>query len=146
MKHLEYNQIDDYIFIGTTICCKKHLNELLQLGISADIDLQQEKQDHPAGVMAFLWLPTPDFSAPIQAQLDTGAHFLRHAIKHKVKCYIHCNAGEGRAPTLAAAYYILTGLTPEQAIQKIKQKRPQVEPNQKQVSALNEYYQTILKK
>jgi protein-tyrosine phosphatase len=146
IRHFEYNQIDDYIYVGTTICCQKHLNELLALGISADIDLQLEKQDHPAGVKAFLWLPTTDFSAPTQAQLDMGAHFLRHAVKHQIKCYIHCNAGEGRAPTLVAAYYISKGLTPEQAIQKIKQGRPKAQPNQTQMSALAEYYQTVRNK
>lgn len=143
MKHLEYNQIDDFIFIGTTICCQNHLNELLRLGISADIDLQKEKQDHPDGITAFLWLPTTDFDAPGQAQLDIGTHFLRHAVKYQIKCYVHCNAGEGRAPTLVAAYYILAGLTPEQAIKKIKLSRPKAQPNQRQMSALAEYYQTV---
>lgn len=146
IKHFEYNQIDDFIYIGTTICCQKHLDELIKLGISADIDLQEEKQDHPSGVEAFLWLPTPDFIAPTQAQLDMGAHFLRHAVKHQIKSYIHCNAGEGRAPTLVAAYYISKGLTPEEAIQRIKKGRPNAQPNQRQMAALNEYYQTYLNK
>jgi len=146
MKHFEYTQIDECIFIGTTICCQKHLDELLRLGIAADIDLQQEKEDHPAGVKAFLWLPTVDFTAPSPPQLDIGAHFLRHAVKHKIKCYVHCNAGEGRAPTLVAAYYISTGLTPDQAIQKIKARRPKALPNQSQMSALTQYYREVQKK
>lgn len=143
MQHFEYNQIDDYIFIGTTICCQKHQDELLKLGIATDIDLQEEKQDHPAGVKAFLWLSTADFTAPSKAQLDMGAHFLRHAVKHKIKCYVHCNTGQGRAPTLVAAYYILTGLTPDQAIKKIKQRRPKAQPNQQQIQALVDYYQAV---
>jgi len=145
MDHLEYSQIDDYIYIGTTICCKEHLQELIRLGINTDIDLQDEKEDKPAGVQAFLWLPTIDFNAPSQAQLTIGADFLQDAVRHKMKCYVHCNAGEGRAPTLVAAYYILEGLTPTEALEKIKAKRPIIRPNRHQRAALKILYNHIKK-
>jgi len=147
MKHLNYSKIEKYLSIGTTICCRKDFEHLLSLGMDADIDLEIEKMDKPSGVTAFLWLPTIDFTAPSQAQLYVGAHFIDDLIKHKMMCYVHCNAGQGRAPTLVAAYYILTKqLTPKAAIELLKKKRKQVSPNKKQIVALNRFYKYLNKK
>lgn len=143
-KHLEYNKIDKYIYIGTTICCQYHFNKILKKNIIADIDLEKEKMDKPSGVTAFLWLPTIDFTPPSQLQLFTGADFINILVKNKMKCYVHCNAGLGRAPTLVAAYYILHNeLTPKQAIRKIKKKRARINPNIKQMAALERFYRKV---
>ena len=40
------------------------------------------------------------------------------------KVYIHCSAGVGRAPTMAAAYFLSRGHTLDEAIGMIKQVRP----------------------
>ena len=55
--------------------------------------------------------------------------------------YIHCAAGIGRAPTMAAAYLVTTGLTPTEAWAKIKQVRPFIRPTpgqEEQIVALVE--------
>lgn len=52
-------------------------------------------------------LPTPDDHAPTDAQLAEGAEFIRAAIDGGGKVYIHCSAGVGRAPTMAAAYLMM---------------------------------------
>ncbi len=146
IKHLEYDKIEKYIYIGTTICCKKHFNKLLRIGIKADIDLQEEKQDNPSGVESFLWLPTKDFTPPSITQLLIGAHFIEDLVANKMKCYVHCNAGHGRAPTMVAAYYILHDrITPNQAIGFIKKKRNKVDPTKSQMRALKIFYNKILK-
>lgn len=141
-RHFEFSRVDRYIYIGTSICCEKHFKELMAAGIVADVDLQEEKEDRPFGAVAFLWLPTTDFTAPSQLQLFSGARFIEAVVTSRKKCYIHCNAGEGRAPTLAAAYYITQGLTPEQAIEKIKKGRPVVNPNKLQRQALQRFYRS----
>ncbi len=146
-KHLEYDQVERNIYIGTTICCEYHFKKILNLGIVADIDLEQEKMDKPSGVKSFLWLPTIDFTAPSQVQLDIGVNFIDNLVRHNMRCYVHCNAGYGRAPTLVAAYYIYSrGLTPGQAVNRIRKKRKHVHPNTKQVLALNRYAKRISKK
>ncbi len=140
-KHLEYNKVDEYIYIGTTICCRKHFEELLAMGIVADIDLQEEKQDKPSGVTAFLWLPTIDFKAPSQSQLFIGAHFIQDLVHNNMKCYVHCNAGTGRAPTMVAAYYILEyGDTPAKAVVRIQENREKASPNEEQMDALERFH------
>ncbi len=143
-KHLEYSYIDKYIYIGTTICCRRHFEELLKFGMVADIDLEQEKMDKPSGVKSFLWLPTIDFTPPSQAQLYIGSHFIEDLVNQKMKCYVHCNAGMGRAPTLVAAYYIYAKkMTPKEAILKIKKKRSKIKPNKSQKLALEQFYKSI---
>ncbi|XOU94860.1 MAG: dual specificity protein phosphatase family protein [Candidatus Kerfeldbacteria bacterium] len=146
LKHLQYDRIDNYVYIGTTICCQYHLNLLIKKNIIADIDLEQEKMDKPSGVTAFLWLPTIDFTPPSQLQLFAGADFIHTLVKNKMKCYVHCNAGLGRAPTMVSAYYILhRGLTPKEAVKRIRKNRPRVSPNNKQMAALERFYKEVNK-
>lgn len=143
-NHLEYSRIQPYLYIGTSICCQYHFEQLIKKGIKADVDLQEEKQDKPSGVASFLWLPTTDFTPPSQIQLTIGAHFIEDLVTHKMRCYVHCNAGRGRAPTLVAAYYILHyQLTPREAIRKIRKKRSKVNPNKYQILALEKFYKKL---
>lgn len=144
VKHLSYSKIEKYIYIGTNICCRKHFNELLNIGISADIDLEEEKMDKPStGITVFLWLPVIDFQAPSQIKLHIAAHVIDTLVQHKQKCYVHCHQGQGRAPTVVAAYYVLKGMTVKQALDKIRKIRPLAKPNSQQVSALNIFAKNI---
>jgi len=141
MKHgtliFEYNKITEYLYLGTNQCCQIHFKkELLNKGIRADISLEGEKIDAPFGVDYYLWLPVKDHTAPSQKQLRAGVAFIENLIKNKVKIYIHCQRGHGRAPTLVAAYLISKGKTIKQAIDFIKKKRPVIHPNKVQVNAL----------
>ncbi len=142
--HLNYNKIEQNIYIGTTFCCRYHFEKLLSLGIKADVDLQEEKMDNPSGVTSFLWLPTTDFTPPSQAQLTIGAHFIEDLVNNKMSCYVHCNEGYGRAPTLVASYYILAkGMTPREAVKFIKNRRRKADPNKEQMQALNRFYKRL---
>lgn len=144
IEPFNFSKIDPYIYIGTTIASRAHFEKLLQLGMKADVDLQEEKMDKPSGVESFLWLPTQDFTAPSQVQLIIGSHFIEDMVRHHMRCYIHCNAGNGRAPTLTAAYYILSRhMTPRRAIQHIQTNRPSAEPNRIQMHALETFYKSI---
>jgi len=146
VKHLSYTKINKYIYIGTAICCKKHFKQLVKMGIAADVDLEKEKMDRPSGVSAFLWLPVKDFQAPTHTQLHVGARFIDELVKHKQKCYVHCNEGNGRAPTMVVAYYILKGENVNQAINRIKRMRKSANPNRKQVNTLIKFARSIKKK
>ena len=143
----EYNKITPYISIGTNMCCQAHFkSELIKKGIKADISLEEIKIDHPFGVDYYLWLPTKDHFAPTQKQLLIGANFINDLINKKIKVYLHCQRGHGRAPTLTAAYFILTGKTTEQAINLIKKKRPVIHPDKKQIAALKKFEKNLKNK
>lgn len=138
-KHtpFEYSKITDYIYIGTNQCCKTHFkNSLLKKGIQANISMEKERLDTPFGVKYFLWLPVKDRTAPTQKQLLIGARTIKNLVDNKIKLYAHCRLGHGRGPTIVAAYFILQGLSVEQAVKKIKQKRPVIHLEKPQLRAL----------
>lgn len=143
-RHLEYSEVAEYIYIGTRICCRRHFDYLTKkIGIIADIDLEEKKLDRPIGVKAYMWLPVIDYQAPSQVQLLMGVHFIQDLVNHRMKVYVHCKAGEGRSPTLVAAYFILNGSSVKEAIAKIKKKRHKASPNKSQIQALEKFSKAI---
>jgi len=90
-----------------------------------------------------LRLPTKDHTASSQDQLRLGVAHLTQLINVGRKVYVHCRNGHGRAPTLVAAYYISTGLSVEEATNKIKNKREEVHLNDEQIEALELFAENI---
>lgn len=136
----EYNQITDLIYLGTNACCQTDFDaELIGKGIKADISLEGGRVDHPYGVDYYLWLPTEDHRAPNAEQLKLGVETLAFFVKNKIKVYLHCKNGHGRAPTLLAAYLVSKGMLVEEAIKLLEQKRPSVHLNDVQVAAVQSY-------
>ena len=141
-KHVpfEYSKITEYVYIGTNQCCQMHFNKnLLKKGIKSEISLEKEKLDSPFGVDYFLWIPVIDHKAPTQKQMLIGAKCIKNMVDNKIKVYIHCQRGHGRSPTLGAAYFILEGMTANQAIKKIKQKRKNIHMTRVQIKALKTF-------
>jgi predicted protein tyrosine phosphatase len=100
-------------------------------GITAVVNLRTEFDDAAAGVLPegiaperYLYLPTVDDTPPALEQLRQGAAFIAEEIARGGGVYVHCGAGVGRAPTLAAAYLVSTGLTPDEAWARIRAVRP----------------------
>jgi len=137
-KGFDYDQISDQVFIGTNMCCQFGFNrELLTKNVRADISLEEVRVDAPMGVDYFLWLPTKDHGAPTIDKLTLGVTTLNFLISKKIKVYIHCKNGHGRAPTLFIAYLVKKGMDVEQALKYLQSKRPSVHLNPKQLEALN---------
>jgi len=140
-----YSQITEFIFIGSNFCCQTHFNqELLKKGIAANISLEAERLDSPFGVDSSLWLPTKDHTPPSPKQLKLGISHLDSLVKQKIKTYVHCMNGHGRAPTLVAAYFIFSRKSPAEAIESIKKKRPEIHLDKNQVDALKKYQKTLV--
>lgn len=152
---VQFNQITDLIYIGTNLCCTAipHIKILLDLGIKADIDLEEERQEQTPNIDTYLWLPVKDHYAPTQEQLDIGVAVIAGLVKNNKKVYIHCKNGHGRGPTLLAAYFIYAssekssarfiskGMSVEEAIAKIKSKRSEIHIREVQIEALNIFKQ-----
>lgn len=139
-KGFDYSQITENVFMGTNMCCQFGFDrELLSKGVRADISLQKEKVDAPIGVDYFLWLPTVDKEAPNKDQLELGVNSIEFLIKRKVKIYIHCMNGHGRAPALFIAYLIRKGMKIDDAIKLVKEKRPSIHLSASQRKALQNF-------
>jgi dual specificity MAP kinase phosphatase len=110
-------------------------------GLSADINMRIEFDDATNGIApeAYLWLPTHDDHAPTLDQLRSGVAFIHQEIEKGGKVYVHCASGVGRAPTMAAAYLVGTGLSPDQAWGLIRATRPFIKPTLPQLAVLEEF-------
>lgn len=95
-------------------------------GVSVVINLQHEQQDIFAPsekIDGYLWIPAPDGQAPSLEQLEQGVLLIRAAIRRGRKVFVHCKAGQGRAPLLCACYLITEGDTPLEAIGRVREAR-----------------------
>lgn len=145
-KGFDYDQITDEIFIGTNMCCQFGFSkELISKGVRADISLEKDRTDAPDGVDYFLWLPTENMKPPTPKDFEIGVKFLDFLISNKIKTFIHCKNGHGRAPTLFAAYLISRGMSVQEAIKLIATKRPVIHLTESQMQALSEFKTSINK-
>ncbi len=143
-KSFDYDQINDEVFIGTNMCCQFGFNkELLTKNVRADISLEEVRVDAPMGVDYFLWLPTKNHEAPIDDKLTLGVQTLDFLISRKIKVYIHCKNGHGRAPTLYIAYLVKKGMDVDEAIKYLKNKRPVIHLNENQMKALRTFKNSL---
>lgn len=143
VSELDFSQVSEQIFLGTNLCCdnQAHLGILSKMGVTAEIDLEEEKQITPPKITIYLWLPTKDKTAPTLDQIEAGVALMHSLVKTGKKVYVHCRLGHGRSPTLIAAYFISEGKTLEEAIKIIKAARPEIHLESSQLEVLHEYQQ-----
>ena len=137
---LRYSVITPQLYVGGQMNANGW-RWLAARGLTADLNLRSEFDDAAHGIapQSYLWLPTDDDHAPAQEQLQAGVDFIRRNIESGGKVYVHCAAGVGRAPTLAVAYLIDTGLDVEQAWALVRATRPFVTPTPPQLAALERF-------
>lgn len=127
ISKLEFNQITEYIYIGTNACCTGHFDDKLKKkGITVDISLEEKRIDTPLGIEFYVWIPIKNHVAPTNEQFDFVVTVLEKLVSMKKKIYVHCQNGHGRAPTMVAAYLIKKGKEVNEAIDFIKAKRPTI--------------------
>jgi len=112
------------------------------LGIRAVLNMQEEREDRfsgPPPERAHRLL-VPDFHPPTLEQLEQGVAFIREAHAAELPVLVHCHAGVGRAPLMAAAYLVASqGVGHRAALAAIRAARPIVGPNALQIGRLGEY-------
>jgi protein-tyrosine phosphatase len=109
--------------------------------VTAVVNLRAEFDDEAAAIAPahYLHLPTPDDTAPALEQLQRGAVYIAEEVANGGSVYVHCGSGVGRAATMAAAYLVHTGLTPDQAWVCIRQARPFVRPSAVQIEQIEHF-------
>jgi protein-tyrosine phosphatase len=98
---------------------------------------------HNLALQHYCHLPTIDDDAPSIEQLKQGVIFIEQLVANGEKVYIHCAGGIGRAPTLAAAYFISQGMSLQEAIALIKKTRPFINIMPPQMEQLVNYERRI---
>ena len=117
---------------------------LVKRGITAVMNLRTEFDDREAGIAPtrYLYLPTPDDTPPSLEQLRRGVAFIAQEAEQGGGVYVHCGAGVGRAATMAAAYLVSTGLTPDQAWARLRAVRPFIRPQPVQSAQIQRFAET----
>jgi hypothetical protein len=133
-------QITPQLFVGAQFH-RRGWRVLHNWGITGVVNMRSEFNDLGLGVEipAYLHLSTRDDDAPTLDSLRKGVDFIRSEIEKGGKVYIHCGAGVGRAPTMAAAYLVSAGMTPQQAWEAIRKERIFIRPTRVQREQLERY-------
>jgi protein-tyrosine phosphatase len=111
------------------------------LGVRAVLSLQAEREDRFAGGAPerLLRLAVQDFTPPTIEQLADGIAFISAAHQAGLTVFVHCHAGVGRAPLMAAAYLMYRQkLDHRTALARIRAARPIIGLNQSQIKRLRE--------
>ena len=116
---------------------------LREAGIGAVLDCRLEARD-PIDVLerlglAFLHLPTVDsgnFTAP---QVVEGVAWVEHQWTSGRRVLVHCQAGKGRSVLIGGAALTRRGMTPDEAIALIRDRRPVITPTPGQLSRLRAF-------
>jgi hypothetical protein len=137
---LRYSRVTPQLYVGPQYR-RWGRSALLRQGIDSGVNMRDEFDDaaHGLSLPYYCYLPTVD-DDPISAEhLQKGITFIRERIADGGKVYIHCTAGVGRAPSMAAAYLVAEGYTLDEALDLIRQARPFIKPVPGQMEALKEF-------
>ncbi|MBK8047375.1 MAG: dual specificity protein phosphatase family protein [Anaerolineales bacterium] len=137
---LAYSRVTPQVYVGPQY--NQRGKKLLESeGVNADVNLRIEYDDaaHGLALEHYCHLPTVDDDGPSPEHFQKGVDFIDGVVRNGGKVYIHCKAGVGRAPTMAAAYFISTGMTATEALALIKETRPFITPTRPQIEALQRY-------
>ena len=137
---LQFSRVTEQLYVGPQF--KDSGKRMLEAqGIKACVNMRIEKDDAEFGLALerYLHLPTIDDSAPSFEHLDQGVAFIREIIQSGGKVYIHCGAGVGRAPSMAAAYLMAEGRSLEEALALIRKVRPFIKITPPQMQQLKVY-------
>src|SRR5688500_7063853 len=103
------------------------------------VNMRTEFDDQASGIAPprYMHLKIIDNTPPTLEHLQAGSDFIAQEIKQGGKVYIHCAAGVGRAPTMAAAYLVSAGRSPADAWKQIRKVRPCIRPTPAQIALID---------
>lgn len=97
----------------------------------------------PVNRLGFEYLHSHVSGAPSLGQLHEIIQFIEEQNAQSKPVVIHCAEGMGRTGTVLAAYMVYKGLTADDAINKVREKRPGSIQNLEQENAIRMFERTL---
>src|SRR5690606_22930391 len=101
--------------------------------------LKSFKRAEDAEWLDCLHLPTADRQPPKMKDMEKGVEFSEEPSESGGQVYVHCRFGEGRGPSMMAAYLMADGLRLKEALEVIQKVRPFARPTKSQMRRLKEF-------
>jgi protein tyrosine phosphatase (PTP) superfamily phosphohydrolase (DUF442 family) len=134
--------IADDLAIGGRIL-DREWSDLAASGVQAVVDCRQEGRDPEALLttlgLTFLHVPTPDSGNFTPLQVAETVDWIEQRWAEGQRVLVHCQAGKGRSVLIGAAALSRRGLTAEDAVSLIRQRRPIITPTPGQLARLRDY-------
>lgn len=103
-----------------------------------------EKINSQYGELENYFLKTDDYNAPTIDEIHEVVEYIEEKIHTNKPVLVHCAAGKGRTGTVLAAYFIKNeGLTPIEAVKKLRGMRPGSIQSERQEMAINTFYKFL---
>jgi protein-tyrosine phosphatase len=139
---LNLSWVTEHLAVGGRV----HPNDipaLARAGVTHVIDTRAEYCDDAdalarAGIQ-LCYLPTPDTHPLTVEQLMNGSAWAVTHMQRGGRVLIHCEHGVGRSVLLTCATLVYAGMSANEALLLVKQKRWQAAPNHRQVRRLIEF-------
>ena len=96
--------------------------------------------------LGFEYLHSHISGAPSIEQLDHIIQFVERENAHSKPVLVHCGEGKGRTGTVLAAYLVYHGLSADEAIRVVREKRPGSIENLEQENAIREFEKHLKKR
>ncbi len=93
--------------------------------------------------LGFDYLHAHISGAPSTNQLEEIIRFIDEKNAQSKPVLVHCGEGTGRTGTVLAAYLVCHGLGAEEAIKRVREKRPRSIENLEQENAVRKYEKTL---
>ncbi len=135
---LRYSHVAPGLYLGGKYSGRSY-SLFRSWGVTGIVSMRTTASPKPPEDIEVLSLPTRDWHPPTLKALKQGTDFIRRHIANGGSVYVHCQLGEGRGPTMAAAYLITKGFTVDEAITLLIKNRPVVQPNEQQRKRLAEW-------
>ncbi len=116
---------------------------LARLGFHVLVSLNEDPPETAAVLregLEHVRIPFADYTAPTQQQIGEFVAALAERLRRGQTVAVHCQAGVGRTGTMLACYFVSLGMSPTEAIEHMRRRRPGAVESDEQERAIRDYW------